>query len=194
MPIDYSKWDNLELSDSEDERKPEVIKLDGTQQVELGKNGYKIISRDTKVTTTRDPTAVSKFWKQHVKNGNVVKGSHAFSQNRYEICLLIVVKAEGKPKFEVVVTDTRLRILRSGVEIFNREFYARVKDDDDYVNWKIVRQDVDWKALSAYCHSEGSNIVFTEFYEQTFIEVELTKYNKIEDCFIWWPKAFKVSF
>ncbi|EDO05255.1 hypothetical protein BBOV_I001710 [Babesia bovis T2Bo] len=196
MPIDYSKWDNLELSDSDDDRKPNVIKLDGSQRVQLGRNGYNIVSNSPKVNTSHDLVALSKFWKKHVENGSVVERSHVFSQSRYEICLLIAVREEQNAKFDVVVTKSRLKILRSGVEIFNREFYATVKDTDDCVIWRIVRQNVDWKAIEAWCNSSQTQnsdkeITFTEFYQQSFIEIELTKENSIADCFIWWPKAFK---
>ncbi|ORM40416.1 uncharacterized protein BXIN_2171 [Babesia sp. Xinjiang] len=198
MPIDYSRWDNLELSDSDDDRKPKVIKLDPSQRVELGRDGYNIISSGTNATNPRDFAALSIFWKKHVENGGVVGRSHVFSQNRYEICVLIAVSAEDKHRFEVAVTESTLRILRSGIEILNKDFYTKVKDDDEFMNWKIVRQEIDWKALESYCRTSGpeghdANISFTEFYEQTFIELELTKHSIIEDCVIWWPKVFKVS-
>ncbi|GIX64170.1 SprA protein [Babesia caballi] len=197
MPIDYSKWDNLAVSDSDDDTKPHVIKLDPSQRVELGRGGYKILSGGASAGRRRDLSALSKFWKHHVKNGTVVVRSHAFSQDRYDICLLIAVRPEGRSRFEVTVTESDLQILCAGRVVFHKEFYAKVRSGDDFVNWQVVRQEVDWNALETYCESAGSGgpdaeITFTELYEQTFVEIELKKQTSIQDCFIWWPKAFKV--
>ncbi|GBE61391.1 nuclear movement domain-containing protein [Babesia ovata] len=196
MPIDYSKWDRLELSDSEEENKPRVIKLDRTQRVELGRDGYNIVSGTVNTGAPCEVATQYKFWKDHLKNGNVVVRSHAFSQDRYDICLLIAVREEARPGLEVEVTESHIRIIAKGVEIFSKEFFAKVKSDDDYVNWQIVRKYVDWNALESYCHNaslgaSGADMVFTEFYEQMFVEVDLKKQNTIDECFLWWAKAFK---
>ncbi|CDR95422.1 hypothetical protein, conserved [Babesia bigemina] len=196
MPIDYSKWDHLELSDSDEENKPRVIKLDRSQRIELGRDGYNIVSSTASAADPREIAAQYKFWKDHLKNGSVVARSHAFAQDRYDVCLLIALRDDARHGLEVEVTESHIRILAKGLEIFNKELFAKVKSDDDYVNWQIVRKYVDWNALESYCRnagrgSLGTHMVFTEFYEQAFVEVDLKKQNNIEDCFLWWPKAFK---
>lgn len=199
MPLDYSKWDHIEVSDSDDDPRPRVIKLDGSERVELNHDGYNIVSDTRSVTRPVNLAELSNFWKKHVNNGMAYGRSHIFSQDRYDVCILIAVGAAGKSRFEVKVTESSLAISRGGSEIFNKELFAKVNTDDEMMNWQIVRKNIDWKALEQYCSSQRQcgdniNIEFTEFYEETFIEVDLKKHNDIADCFIWWPKAFKVCF
>lgn len=195
MPLDYSKWDKLEVSDSDDDRRPRVIKVGQSEKVELSRDGYNIVPRSQGTAKPLDLVELSKFWKRRLKNGWAYRKSHIFSQDRYDLNVLVAVNSPGKAAFDVVVTETSITVLRGGIEILKKELYARVKTAEDMINWQLLKKQVDWDALHKYCSAQhegkDTSIQFTELYEQLFIDIDLKKDNNIADCFIWWPKLFK---
>lgn len=185
MTIDYSKWDKLEISEDEEDYTPKVLKVNKDQQVVLGGNGYSI-------QTTPKPKDVSNLWTKRLENGAVCVNSHVYAQNRHEVTALILARGSN---LNVEISEREIKVYGGSDLVLSREFYAKIKDGEEFWNWEVVRMEIDWDALDAFSESRrnggAQRLEFTNPKLEQFVEVNLQKLNEIQDCVIWWPKLFK---
>ncbi|KAK2197574.1 HSP20-like chaperone [Babesia duncani] len=202
MPIDYSKWDNITCSDSDSdaERLPRVIRIQDNQQVSLDKSGYSIKTRDESIFSNSignsKPTNVYKLWSKRVSNGLVYPKSHLFSQDKYTVACLIALDYKPKGPLLVEITEESLKIKHNDNLLFSKEWYGRIKENEEFHNWQLVSLDIDWSALSDFVslrinQNPQTELFFNNIETRWFVEIEVHKINDIPDSFFWWPKLFK---
>eukprot|EP00375_Theileria_parva_P003363 XP_766045.1 hypothetical protein [Theileria parva strain Muguga] len=224
MTIDYSKWDKLEVSDDGEESKINVTKLNKNQQVVIQKEGYSIVNKANNSNSNQLSSKtnsivnackidLNKEWYKRVLYGIVTVNSHIFTQDRYEVNFLLLINFNYY-KLQVKLDDCSIKVYnnssnnynslgnnvdKSAELILSKEFYSKIREDENYWNWEIVTLDVDWEALKSFSNSVNKEknsqcpLYFTRVETCKFIKVNVHKHVDIQDCFIWWPKLFKVS-
>ncbi|XP_954244.1 uncharacterized protein TA20425 [Theileria annulata] len=223
MTIDYSKWDKLEVSDDDEESKINVTKLDKNQQVVIQNGGYSIVNKSDNSNSTQlssntgsggntSRLDLNKEWYKSVLYGIVTVNSHIFTQDRYEVNFLLLINFDYL-KLQVKLDECSIKVYnvkssndfsclegnfdKSAELILSKEFYSKIKEDENFWNWEIVTLDIDWEALKSFSNSVNKDknsqcsLYFTKVERRKFIKVNVHKHVDIQDCFIWWPKLFK---
>ena len=143
--IDYSKWDHLDYSDSDEEEEssfvpPQVTKLPASSKVTISNGEIKVvqtepekpISQQPKPKPTQESLTESQI-KQLTHNGNKGNGYY-WSQTRDEVIISIVVPALTRAKdvtLEVTDYGTAFHVKISDYDLVNRLFAGTVESGED---------------------------------------------------------------
>jgi len=125
MPIDYSKWDNLEVSSSEDEdeddKTPRVTRLDAPSQVTFGGAGANgAVSASPEVDTKTSSSKLSKPLESSSATTGTTTASH--TQSWTDRCGLLETKSDTKQSRNLYwsqdryTVTLRLELLRDTTE------------------------------------------------------------------------------
>jgi hypothetical protein len=170
--VDYSKWNNIELSDSDDDDsglKPKVTQLSNGERIQIGPNGSTIIS--DKGQPLNQPK-VSKL-KCNVENGSYCNNFN-WSQNRYEVNIQSIVPYSTK------ASDVKLKVNEKQLEVFLHEalhFGGELAYTIDIDNTDTIYGGISWEVTD-----------YTS--ENRLLALTLTKKSPIPGSFIWWKHVF----
>ena len=198
--LDYSKWDNLEVSDDEDEvRRPTVHKLDKPTSVTFGGSSstfkktikkttptFQDVTDDTDQNQKQDqnktslPPSSSLLLQQRTKNGAATDG-HMWSQTRSDITIRIHVPSSVRAK-DIVITvpDEKTLLIKMNNEPFiqDQKFSFPVLPVPDTL-------DVDWEIERDANTEDGDGI------SQTLLRVTLQKKTITSQVIMWWNRIWE---
>ncbi|SJK86678.1 conserved Plasmodium protein, unknown function [Babesia microti strain RI] len=189
MPIDYSKWDALLVTSSDDEPdRPIVTKFDKPKTVtipycssdNLAQNNTSNVSSDK--VPTREPQR--RKLENYCINGGIVDNCYAWGQSRFNVWAIISLPPDTKGKnLNVVLTNESLTItdVSLPVVIIDKTFPFTVNSEYDYYNWEIL----------PHCNFVNDDPFNKLFHKRVIFEITLTKLEKFEAICSWWPCFFQ---
>lgn len=182
--VDYSKWNNFEVSDSEDEddepTAPRVTRLEDGAKIQIGPTGSTVFTHpSSKEAAGSNSTSSSKATRKYSgkvldsTNGGICE-TFAWSQDRYEATLQVTVPIDTKAAdITFAVTEKHLSVQIKHTHFFGGDLaYAIAIDEDDIISRGII-----WE-LSDYSETNRL-LVFS-----------LVKKSPIQGSFIWWKHVF----
>lgn len=179
--VDYSKWDSFaaDLSDSDDDGKPIVTKLNDRSKVHIGPSGVSITSNTDESLSnslslnqaTLESTKKLSFEKSD--NGGTTDLFH-WNQTRYEVQIYALLPKEARACDVKVQYDPESKLL---------EFSLREsKIFGGILNYPIegMADDIDWEIKRTATNGQDNKSLF----------VTLKKKSIISNATVWWSCIF----
>lgn len=180
--VDYSKWDSFgdDLSDSDEDRKPTVTKLNDRSKVHIGPNGVTITADDVVKSSSLSEkcTTLVTIKKSSNKSKNGGKtDSFDWSQDRYEV--LIQASLPLLPSGARVPDITLKYDVESQILEFSLDKLILLGGTLRYPIEGLA-EDIDWEMKR----------INTDEHEENVLHVTLRKKVVIANATIWWSCVF----
>lgn len=190
--IDYSKWDNIEVSSDEESGKLvsgcNVTRFDSPQSITIGgqreNEEDNVINSNTLVDQMKIESGYVSREKvisldDYVFGGKSICGkSYYWTQTETSLTIILEIDPEMQNKdFKVNITENKVTIAHNLKTILLEEFEYAVKDDENAVFWSI-------KDVESLDKMQKKNI-------NKMLVLELEKKEIDTSIRLWWKKVFK---